>query len=30
MAAAPDILAYVTRDQLSQALDRRSGGRLHL
>ncbi|HYJ71131.1 MAG TPA: hypothetical protein VE265_01490, partial [Actinomycetota bacterium] len=30
MAAAPDILGYVTRDQLSQALDRRSGGRLHL
>jgi len=30
MGAAPDILGYVTRDQLSQALDRRSGGRLHL
>ncbi|HJW35749.1 MAG TPA: hypothetical protein VJ769_03865, partial [Actinomycetes bacterium] len=30
MGAVPDILGYVTRDQLSQALDRRSGGRLHL
>ena len=30
VAAAPDILGYVTRQQLSQALDRRSGGRLHL
>ena len=30
MGAAPDILGYVTRDQLSQALDRRSDGRLHL
>jgi membrane-associated phospholipid phosphatase len=30
MGAVPGILGYVTRDQLSQALDRRSGGRLHL
>jgi membrane-associated phospholipid phosphatase len=30
MGAAPDILGYVTRDQLSQALDRRSGGQLKL
>ena len=28
--AAPDILGFVTRDPLSQALDQRSGGRLHL
>ena len=30
MDAAPDILGYVTRERLSQALDQRSGGRLHL
>jgi hypothetical protein len=30
MGAVPDILGYVTREQLSQALDQRSGGRLHL
>ena len=30
MDAVPDILGYVTRERLSQALDQRSGGRLHL
>jgi tRNA A-37 threonylcarbamoyl transferase component Bud32 len=30
MDAVPGILGYVTREQLSQALDQRSGGRLHL
>ena len=30
MGAAPDILGYLTRDQLSLALDQRSDGRLHL
>jgi tRNA A-37 threonylcarbamoyl transferase component Bud32 len=29
MGAVPDVLGYVTRERLSQALDRRSGGRLH-
>jgi hypothetical protein len=30
MGAGPNTLGYVTREQLSQALDQRSGGRLHL
>ena len=30
MAAAPGILGFTSREQLSQALERRSGGRLHL
>jgi hypothetical protein len=30
MAAAPGILGYVSREALAQALEQRSGGRLHL
>jgi membrane-associated phospholipid phosphatase/tRNA A-37 threonylcarbamoyl transferase component Bud32 len=30
MAAAPGILGFASREELSQALERRSGGRLHL
>ena len=30
MAGAPGILGFTSREQLSQALERRSGGRLHL